>query len=115
MTPEEIKILGEDFGLKGQQDFKNLLIVGTPIYYRAIILLVQALVKRMGIAAAGMFVGGRLLALLAGPIGLALTGLWALADIAGPAYRVTIPCVILIAYMRATYRISDETMKEYAQ
>lgn len=115
MTPEEVKILGEDFGLKGQQDIAHIYAVGSPIYYRAIILLVQALVKRMGVAAAGMFVGGRLLALLAGPVGLAITGLWALADIAGPAYRVTIPCVILIAYMRATYKISDEKMKEYAQ
>ncbi len=115
MSPEEVEILCADFGLKGKQDMAHIFALGSPIYYRAIILLVQALVKRMGIAAAGYFVGGRLLALLAGPVGLIITTLWAAADIAGPAYRVTIPCVILIAYMRTTYKISDDKMREYAQ
>lgn len=115
MSPEEVDILCADFGLKGKQDMAHVFALGSPIYYRAIILLVQALVKRMGLAAASYFIGGRLLALLAGPVGLVITGLWAAVDIAGPAYRVTIPCVILIAYMRATYKISDDKMKEYAQ
>lgn len=38
---------------------------------------------------------------LTGPIGWAVTGLWTLNDLAGPAYRVTIPSVIQVAYMRA--------------
>lgn len=37
---------------------------------------------------------------LLGPIGLVVTGFWTLADMASPAYRVTVPCVIQIAYMR---------------
>jgi uncharacterized protein YaaW (UPF0174 family) len=37
---------------------------------------------------------------LAGPIGMALTGIWTLFDLASPAYRVTVPCVLQIAYMR---------------
>lgn len=37
---------------------------------------------------------------LLGPIGWAITTLWALVDIAGPAYRVTIPCVIQVALIR---------------
>ena len=32
---------------------------------------------------------------------MVLTGLWTAIDIAGPAYRVTIPCVIQIAFLRA--------------
>lgn len=35
-----------------------------------------------------------------GPIGWAITAVWTLVDLAGPAYRVTIPCVLQIAYMR---------------
>jgi len=35
-----------------------------------------------------------------GPVGLAVTAVWTLVDLAGPAYRVTIPCVMQIAYMR---------------
>ncbi len=43
----------------------------------------------------------RALSVFAGPIGLIFMSLWTLLDIAGPAYRVTIPAVIQIAYMRA--------------
>ncbi|PIG25516.1 uncharacterized protein YaaW (UPF0174 family) [Janthinobacterium sp. 35] len=36
----------------------------------------------------------------AGPIGWALTAIWTAYDLASPAYRVTVPCVVQIAYMR---------------
>lgn len=42
----------------------------------------------------------RYLAVFAGPIGWVLTGLLTAIDIAGPAYRVTVPAVIQIAYIR---------------
>ena len=42
----------------------------------------------------------RSMALFAGPIGWALTGAWTAIDIAGPAYRMTIPATIEIAYLR---------------
>ena len=42
----------------------------------------------------------RALAIFAGPIGWIITGLWTAIDIAGPAYRVTIPCVCHVAYLR---------------
>lgn len=36
----------------------------------------------------------------AGPIGLALTSAWTIIDLAGPAYRITIPATIYIASLR---------------
>ncbi len=45
----------------------------------------------------------RYMAIFAGPIGWFLTGLWTIIDLAGPAYRVTIPAVIQIAYMRQKF------------
>lgn len=36
----------------------------------------------------------------AGPIGWAITAIWTAFDLASPAYRVTVPCVIQLAYMR---------------
>lgn len=42
----------------------------------------------------------RCIGIFAGPIGWAVTIAWTALDIAGPAYRVTIPAVIQIAYMR---------------
>lgn len=37
---------------------------------------------------------------LAGPIGWAITVVWSAYDLASPGYRVTVPCVIQLAYMR---------------
>ncbi|QCH26938.1 DUF3944 domain-containing protein [Clostridium tyrobutyricum] len=42
----------------------------------------------------------RAISIFAGPIGWIITGAWTLIDIGGPAYRVTIPSVVQIAYMR---------------
>ncbi len=51
----------------------------------------------------------RWLSIFAGPIGWMLTAIWTAIDIVGPAYRVTIPCVIQIAYMRikTTYKSNN--------
>ena len=35
-----------------------------------------------------------------GPVGWALTGIWTAFDLASPAYRLTVPCVVQVAYMR---------------
>jgi len=51
----------------------------------------------------------RTVGVLLGPIGLVVTGAWALADMASPAYRVTVPCVIQIAYMRQKAIVEAQT------
>ncbi|CAG9269847.1 zinc ribbon domain-containing protein [Paraburkholderia caribensis] len=60
----------------------------------------SSLVGRGVVLAAGSTVLGRGLAVLAGPLGWAVTGIWTAFDLASPAYRVTVPCVIQIGYMR---------------
>ncbi len=52
------------------------------------------------------------LSIFAGPIGWIITGLWTAIDIAGPAYRVTIPTTIQVAYLRQTY-INKKTQGNY--
>lgn len=51
---------------------------------------------------------------LAGPVGWAITGVWTAVDLAGPAFSVTIPCVVHIAMLRksqqAVYCSSCNTM-----
>lgn len=42
----------------------------------------------------------RTMAIITGPIGIAITTIWTLFDIASPAFRVTIPAVIFVAYLR---------------
>lgn len=51
------------------------------------------------------------ISIFAGPIGWAITGMWTAIDIAGPAYRVTIPTVIQVAFLRQLY-INKVQMEE---
>ncbi len=46
-------------------------------------------------------------AFLAGPVGWAIAAIWTLFDLGGPAYRVTIPCVIHIAMLRRLVALRD--------
>lgn len=49
----------------------------------------------------------KLLSVLSGPIGWTITGIWTAVDISGPAYRVTIPAVIQVIYLRQLYLNKD--------
>ncbi|HBP6666446.1 TPA: hypothetical protein L6A99_02600 [Pseudomonas aeruginosa] len=59
-----------------------------------------------GGAAAGVaqFAAGRGGSIALGPIGLALGGIWGAYSLTGPAFRVTVPCVVLIALIRLEAR-----------
>lgn len=54
------------------------------------------------------------ISVFAGPIGWAITAVWTAVDLAGPAYRVTIPAVIQVAYMRAKLQaeVSETEVQE---
>jgi len=56
-----------------------------------------------GVLSGVTYVGSRGAAALLGPIGLTAAALWTLTDISSPAYRVTLPCVVQVAYMRQKY------------
>lgn len=61
----------------------------------------QVLGRGLSIAAnAGLT---RAIGVFAGPIGWAITALWTAADIAGPAYRITLPAVIQVAFLRKRF------------
>ena len=53
-----------------------------------------------GLTMVGVGGASRVLGAALGPIGWAVTGLWTLADLSAPAYRVTVPCVVQVAYIR---------------
>ena len=56
----------------------------------------------------GRVIGGRVITILAGPIGWVITGIWTAISIAGPAYRVTIPCVCHVAYLRQKIQARED-------
>ena len=61
--------------------------------------LAQSLTGR-GLSEAGQATIHHALASLSGPVVWALTAVWTVFDLASPSYRITVPCVIQIAYMR---------------
>ena len=65
-----------------------------------------------GLAFAGNAALMRTASLLAGPVCWILTGALAVVDIAGPAYRVTIPAVIQVALLRKKYEAERDEILE---
>lgn len=61
---------------------------------------------------AGRFAGSRALSILAGPVGWVVGGAWTAFDIAAPATRVTLPCVVHIAAIRLSM-MNDENNTKY--
>ena len=79
--------------------------------YAIAVIVANALAKQLlghGLRMATNAALTRSMAVFAGPIGWIITGLWTLVDIAGPAYRVTVPAVIQIAYMRTLNQATSE-------
>ena len=61
---------------------------------------------------AGSSALGKTLTAWAGPIGLGITGVWTASDLASTAYRVTIPAVVQVAFLRSKYENEEEIRKE---
>jgi len=120
MSPNELKELADSIGLKNTQGltpqamtgmFQAIFKAGGFKSYQLTLIIVNAILK--AILGRGLSLGAnaaltRTMAILTGPIGWVITGLWTAIDIAGPAYRVTIPTVIEIAALRQKYLYADK-------
>lgn len=115
MSPEEINELAHITGLQNHREFnlEGLLGAFQAIFhaggfksYQLTLIVANAIMNALigrGLSLAGNVALSRTMALLAGPIGWIITGLWTAIDIAGPAYRVTIPAVIQISVLRQKF------------
>ena len=54
----------------------------------------------------------KLMALFAGPVGWAFDAIWGGMIVAGPAYRVTIPCVVQVAFIRQSMLRKQQEERE---
>lgn len=111
MTIEELKKILDEMNIPtqgyGKQAFVAALQMaikrgGFSAYKIAVIVanaVSRALIGR-GLTIAANAAITRWLSVFAGPVGWTVTAIWTAIDIAGPAYRVTIPSVVQIAYMR---------------
>ncbi|WP_006786629.1 DUF3944 domain-containing protein [Thiorhodospira sibirica] len=125
MNPEELKELAEATGVKNTGSVTAQTMVGVfqAVFraggfksYQLTLIIVNAVLKALigrGLSLAGNAALTRTMAILTGPIGWVITGVWTAIDIAGTAYRVTIPAVIQVAVLRQKH-LYDEQAKEVA-
>lgn len=111
MTAEDMKKLVDEMNIKTQTPTKQGMTIalqmairngGFAPYKMAVIVanaVAQTLLGR-GLSLALNAGLTKYISIFAGPIGWLVTVLWTLVDVAGPAYRVTIPSVIQVIYMR---------------
>lgn len=112
MSPEELRELAEALGLDNVSIlnaeafvgiFQAVFRAGGFKSYQLTLIIVNAVLKALigrGLSFASNAALTRTMAILTGPIGWAITGIWAAMDIASPAYRITIPTVIQVAALR---------------
>ncbi|MFP6031582.1 DUF3944 domain-containing protein [Helicobacter pylori] len=109
MSDEEIRELCDELGVKntnklGKQALSTaaltLFRMGGFKSYQLALIVANAVIK--AIFQRGLSLGAnaaltRGLSILTGPVGWIITGVWTAIDIAGPAYRVTVPACVLVA------------------
>lgn len=112
MSTEEIKAVQEKLGVDSQVELTSkatvaaisALLVANPassvLLYIAIGELLVAPFLSTAIGSTAAFLASRAIA-AAVPITLAISTIWAIKDISGTAYRVTVPAVIEVALLRA--------------
>ena len=119
MSASEIRELAESLGVKNTNSitaealissFQAIFRMGGFKSYQLTLVVVNAVMKALvgrGLALAGNAALTRVAAVMTGPIGWVITGLWTAIDLAGAAYRVTIPAVIQIAFLRQKLKYAD--------
>lgn len=123
MSPEELKELAEATGVKNTSGitaetmvgvFQAVFRMGGFKSYQLTLIVVNAISRALigrGLTFAGNAALTRTMAILTGPIGWVITGLWTAIDVAGAAYRVTIPAVIQVAALRQKH-LYEQNAKE---
>lgn len=121
MSAEEVRQMAEEAGVANfaalSKDaalaaFLAIFRAGGFKSYQILVIVVNATLKALigrGLSFAGTATMTRTAAVLTGPVGWVITGLWTAFDIASPAYRVTIPAVIQVVALRQKVA-SDKAM-----
>jgi len=111
MTPEQLQEIVKDLNLETTNLSKQAVIAalqasvrfGGFAAYQVAVIVANAVAKAIvgrGLSLAANAGLTRVMGVVAGPIGWIITGVWAALDIAGPAFRVTIPCIVQVAFLR---------------
>lgn len=111
MSEEELKTIADDLDLKTTSFTASAMTIALQtairnsgfMAYRISLIVANSIAKALfgkGLTFAANRTLTKTISVFAGPIGWVITGIWTTIDIAGPAFRVTIPSVIQIAYLR---------------
>lgn len=122
MSEEQARAIMEECGVKGYNYSRAGLVaavIALQMVNRRLFITVINSVMRMlgkvllgrGVMMAGMGAISRGVSALCGPIGWIVLGGWTAWDMMGPAYRVTVPAVIQVAYMRVKYQAMLNSQK----
>ncbi|HAY5552610.1 TPA: hypothetical protein J0A55_001672 [Escherichia coli] len=101
MSDDDRRQLLRDMGINTSISLDKLSRMELPLLQRAAMVasgLAQIATGKALPLIAGLGIG-RVLGVLTGPVGLALTGLYTAYDISNPAFRITLPCVVQIAWI----------------
>ena len=112
MSPEELEAVCDDLDLSPMRYTPEAVTIalqmairlGGILPYQIALIVANAVARALigrGLSLAANAALTRLMSAFAGPIGWTLSAVWLLVDIAGPAYRITVPAVIMVAYLRA--------------
>lgn len=122
MSEEELKEISKSLELKNTNFTSQAVMASLQIAikqsgflaYKVAVIVANGIAKALlghGLKVATNAALTRTISIFAGPIGWVITGLWTAIDIAGPAYRVTIPTTIQVAYLRQA-NINKENLKQ---
>ena len=110
MTSEELATFSRNMQLDLTNPTPQLILMAVQAAIRtsslaalelATVLSASVITSLGGVATWGtVVVASRALSVIAGPVAIALSSAWMISDIAGPAYRVTIPACIIVAWLR---------------
>jgi uncharacterized protein YaaW (UPF0174 family) len=119
MSPEQLEEIVRDLGIKttnftpqaATAALQAAIAFSGFAAYKIAVIVANAVAKAIlgrGLTVAANAALTRAIGVFAGPIGWVVTGLWTAVDIAGPAYRVTIPAVTQVAFLRAKRLYGDQ-------
>lgn len=114
MSPEDLKTLAKELNINDLNysaevilgAFQTIFRVGGFKSYQLTLIIANTISRTLfgkGLTFTANASLTKTMSILTGPVGLAITGAWTLIDIAGPAFRVTLPAVIQIAVLRKKY------------
>lgn len=121
MSEDELNQFVCDMGMKLTNPTPQLIIMGLQFAikqsgfaaYQLATTVLASVLKSIGLTApfSTYILLTQAIKVISGPIAMVLTSAWLVNDIAGPAYRVTIPSCIVVAYLRQKY-LYEQNQKE---